>query len=70
MEASVPTENLALSVSPDVQSWVICTSCSTGLPKGVVQNHRNVLHNAIKHTVDLHVSADDCMAVLASGITA
>jgi non-ribosomal peptide synthetase component F len=36
------------SVSPDHLAYVLFTSGSTGNPKGVMQSHRNVLHNVWK----------------------
>ncbi|MGH7836088.1 MAG: AMP-binding protein, partial [Candidatus Binatia bacterium] len=40
------TENPGLKISPDRLSLIMYTSGSTGEPKGVVQNHRNVLYKA------------------------
>ena len=34
-----------LAISPDAFSFIFYTSGSTGQPKGVVDNHRNVLHS-------------------------
>jgi long-subunit acyl-CoA synthetase (AMP-forming) len=59
IDASAPTENFIQSVSPDRRSWVLSTSGSAGLPKGVVQNYRTVLCNAMKHTQALHICMDD-----------
>jgi non-ribosomal peptide synthetase component F len=43
-----PSEkNLTLPVSPDAFAYIVYTSGSTGQPKGVLQNHRNVLHEVI-----------------------
>jgi amino acid adenylation domain-containing protein len=70
IEAGVATENLDLPISPDAPSAIIYTSGSIGLPKGVVQNHRHVLHNIMKHTNGFHICADDRMTLLASWTTA
>ena len=70
ISTSIPAENLKHSIAPDTPSAIIYTSGSTGLPKGVVQNHRHVLHNIMKHTNGFHLSADDRMTLLASWTTA
>ena len=43
---SLPLDNPKLRISPDSVSYLIYTSGSTGDPKGVLQNHRNVLYKA------------------------
>jgi amino acid adenylation domain-containing protein len=62
----LPTENLSRAISPDTLMYVIYTSGSTGLPKGVLQNHRNMLHVIMNYTNDLHIGADDRLALLSS----
>jgi amino acid adenylation domain-containing protein len=51
--------NLKLALSPDTLAYVIYTSGSTGQPKGVVDNHRNLLHGTLRFTNGLHVSSED-----------
>ncbi|MFY9559985.1 MAG: non-ribosomal peptide synthetase [Terriglobales bacterium] len=58
--------DLGLPIAPDAPCYLLYTSGSTGEPKGVVQNHRNVLHNIMLHTNSLHLCAQDRFAVLAS----
>lgn len=51
-------------VSPDDYAYVLYTSGSTGEPKGVIQNHRNVLHFIMNYTNGLHVSPEDRLSLL------
>jgi len=53
------TDNLELSLPPQSYAYVIYTSGSTGEPKGVVQNHRNVLHSVMDNTNSLRISRED-----------
>ncbi len=62
--------DLDLPVTPDTPAYIIYTSGSTGEPKGVVQNHRNVLHNIGNHTNGLQITALDRLTLLAACNTA
>ena len=66
LDASAPRENLGLTISPDTFAYVVYTSGSTGQPKGVIQNHRNVLHQIMTYTNALHICADDRLTLLHS----
>jgi amino acid adenylation domain-containing protein len=66
LEAGNSIENLGLSISPDDLTYIVYTSGSTGEPKGVIQNHRNGLHEAMLYANGLHISAYDRLALLYS----
>jgi amino acid adenylation domain-containing protein len=66
LDSSLPSENPELSISPDALTWIIYTSGTTGQPKGVVQNHRNVLHYVMNYTNALHICEDDRLSLLFS----
>ena len=68
------TNNPGLPISPDAIARIVYTSGSTGEPKGVIQNHRNVLHAAMDNTNVFHICSYDCMTLLfthagAAGLT-
>jgi amino acid adenylation domain-containing protein len=54
------------AVAPDRLAYILYTSGSTGAPKGVMQNHRNVLHYTRVYTNNLHLNADDRLTLLSS----
>ncbi|MEK8020608.1 MAG: amino acid adenylation domain-containing protein [Candidatus Parabeggiatoa sp.] len=58
--------NLQSTVSPDTVAYLLYTSGSTGQPKGVIQNHRNVLHFIRTYTNNLHITANDKLILLSS----
>jgi amino acid adenylation domain-containing protein len=60
------TENVAIKLSPDTLAYIFYTSGSTGPPKGVVDNHRNVLHNIMRYTNTLHICPEDRLTLLQS----
>jgi non-ribosomal peptide synthetase component F len=66
LESGLSTENPGLSISPDSLAYIIYTSGSTGQPKGVIQNHRNMLHFIMYYTNSLHICAADRLILLYS----
>jgi amino acid adenylation domain-containing protein len=59
LERNLSTDHLELSLSPQSCAYVIYTSGSTGEPKGVLQNHRNVLHSVLDNTNSLRLCPED-----------
>jgi amino acid adenylation domain-containing protein len=66
LDPALLSENPDLPIPPDTLSWILYTSGSTGQPKGVVQNHRNVLHFVRTYTSGLHICPDDRLTLLFS----
>lgn len=53
-------------VTPDTLAYILYTSGSTGQPKGVMQNHRNVLHFMRVYTNNLHIGPADKLTLISS----
>ncbi|MDP2305404.1 MAG: AMP-binding protein [Pseudomonadota bacterium] len=64
--SSFPTAALAKTVAPDAQAYIYYTSGTTGSAKGVVDDHRNVLHNIARYTNNLRVTHEDRLTLLQS----
>ncbi|MEM9271366.1 MAG: amino acid adenylation domain-containing protein [Cyanobacteria bacterium P01_F01_bin.143] len=54
------------TIPPDALAYILYTSGSTGQPKGVIQNHRNILHFIRTYTNNLHIAPDDNLTLLSS----
>lgn len=58
--------NPEIDYSPDDLAYILYTSGSTGIPKGVMQSHRNVLFHIRNYTNQLHICSEDRMTLLSS----
>ncbi|MGE5215799.1 MAG: AMP-binding protein [Chloroflexota bacterium] len=61
LDTWLPDRNPGLPIAPDSLAYLFYTSGSTGRPRGVVQTHRNVLHQIASYTNGLKLTpADRC----------
>ena len=58
--------NPSLNIPPDTLAYIYYTSGSTGQPKGVVDDHRNILHNVMRYTNSLQITSEDRLTLLQS----
>ena len=66
LDSSLSINNPGVFISPTAYAWISYTSGSTGQPKGVVQNHRNLLHLFMTQTNELHICSEDRLLTLTS----
>ena len=58
--------NPAVTLSPDHNAYIYFTSGTTGEPKGVLDCHRNVLHNVMRYTNSLGIGRKDRLSLIQS----
>ncbi len=58
--------NPGLDLRPDRASYIFYTSGTSGPPKGIVDSHRNVLHNVMRYTNGLGIGASDRLSLIQS----
>ena len=63
----MPAENPRIPISPHALACIVYTSGSTGEPKGVVRNHRTLLHGAMLRVRTDGISKDDRLAHITAG---
>jgi len=61
-----PADPPPSKATADSPAYILYTSGSTGLPKGVVQTHRNVLFQIRNHTNNLRITPEDRVSLLSS----
>lgn len=66
LDPELPDGDLQLEVAPESLAYLLYTSGSTGQPKGVMQNQRNVLTHIRNYTNQLHLGAEDRLLMLAA----
>lgn len=64
VDSHLSSDNIGLVISPDTLAYITYTSGSTGQPKGVVQNHRGLLHKAMLYTNMFHICEHDRLTLL------
>ena len=64
LDAQLAETDPGLRISPDDLAYIHYTSGSTGEPKGVVENHRNEIHNIMTNTNALRISPNDRISLV------
>lgn len=63
---TISGKNLSVYADQNSQAYILYTSGSTGNPKGVMQNHRNVLHFIRCYTNNLDICERDKLTLLST----
>src|SRR5262249_23263623 len=66
LDADRDSDAPGLEVVADAPAYIYYTTGSTGQPKGVVDSHRNVLHNVMRYTNGLRIARSDRLTLLQS----
>jgi amino acid adenylation domain-containing protein len=66
VDPRVSAENTGLTIPPTAVAAIFYTSGTTGQPKGVIQDHRSVLHRVMQETNAIGVGACDRLALLSA----
>lgn len=64
LPAELPADNPQLATTPDALACLLYTSGSAGQPKGVMHDHRSLLHNALRHRSAFNITPDDRQTLL------
>src|SRR5215470_5122398 len=64
LNAHTSDDNPEVVIAPTALAHILYTSGSTGQPKGVADNHRNILHHVMRVTNSTFISAQDRMTLL------
>ncbi len=67
VDVDAPDDNLRLPIGASAMACIVYTSGSTGQPKGVILDHRALLHNAMLHGIIATVHVDDRVTLLTAG---
>ena len=66
LDEGLSSKNPEFFITPDSLAYVYFTTGSTGQTKGVMDTHRNVLHNIMRYTNSLEISPEDRLTLLHS----
>ena len=64
--ANTRKDRPVITLDPARLAYIFYTSGSTGSPKGVVDCHRNVLHNVMRYTNNLGITSNDRLSLIQS----